>query len=254
MALLETLLRQCGGPPSSTDFCAIPDYTTSRARSQEITSETFRSLEVEPSLRAGLDTITTPAYTNSGLPNMTSPAATEEGVHSSQPWRIWPRSLVSCIFNIESLSMSKEQKSSNQRQSISICQSIPARHTEIYLTNLFWTHFHRVHPIIEARMISRNTHAGDTFYSESLHMCALAIGYRYADKTRPDIREMERGEEENALHCGARDLVSKSIEGPVNPSLVAALILLGDLDCGSGRGNQGWLWFQMAFRYVSNIV
>ncbi|KIH91924.1 hypothetical protein SPBR_01316 [Sporothrix brasiliensis 5110] len=99
---------------------------------------------------------------------------------------------------------------------------------------------------------SSNTSSG-SYYSPFLHMCMLSVGYRYADRTRPDVQAFATPDGESLLHEEAKRLVDSELQMPGGIPSLQALLLLGDLECGVGRYNTGWLYAGMACRLIFDL-
>ncbi|CAK7203427.1 hypothetical protein SEUCBS139899_006161 [Sporothrix eucalyptigena] len=105
-----------------------------------------------------------------------------------------------------------------------------------------------------ANIIGNNTASGNgSYYSPFLHVCMLAIGYRYADRTRPDVQAFATPDGESLLHEEAKRLVDHELQMPGGIPSLQALLLLGDLECGVGRYNTGWLYGGMACRLIFDL-
>lgn len=101
---------------------------------------------------------------------------------------------------------------------------------------------------------SSNTNTGSgSYYSPFLHVCMLAIGYRYADRTRPDVQAFATPDGESLLHEEAKRLVDHELQMPGGIPSLQSLLLLGDLECGVGRYNTGWLYAGMACRLIFDL-
>jgi len=126
--------------------------------------------------------------------------------------------------------------------------------THDYLMNLFWDHYNSVlHVIHQAAFEEERESGARRFYSGFLHVCVLAMGYRFADKTRPDMIRISLPDKENTLHREAKYMLEYEIEQPGGVPSIVALLLLGDLEAGVGRDNLGWLYAGMANRLCFEI-
>lgn len=126
--------------------------------------------------------------------------------------------------------------------------------THDYLLSLFWQYYNSViHVIHQAAFEEGRHHGGGQFYSGFLHLCVLATGYKFADHARPDISRISISERESILHREAKFMLDYEIEQPAGISSISALLLLGDLECGVGRDNVGWLYAGMANRLCFDI-
>jgi hypothetical protein len=138
------------------------------------------------------------------------------------------------------------------RRAEKIIQSL-SRETHDYLIDQFFQYYNSVIQIIdraalEADRISKSS----KFYSHFLHIAVLGMGYRAADMDRDDIRKITVNPRESTLHREAKDMLDIELERPGGIPSVQALLLLGDLECGVGRDNTGWMysgesWYEALF-------
>lgn len=118
-----------------------------------------------------------------------------------------------------------------------------SRETHDYLIDGFFQYYNSVIQIIdrdafEADRISKSS----KFYSHFLHVTVLATGYRAADVDREDMRKITVNPRESSLHREAKHMLDIELERPGGIPSVQALLLLGDLECGVGRDNTGWMY------------
>ncbi|KAF2404514.1 hypothetical protein EJ06DRAFT_207395 [Trichodelitschia bisporula] len=126
--------------------------------------------------------------------------------------------------------------------------------THEYLMELFWTYYNSVLHVLHKDAFYEDREQGRTqFYSPFLHICVLAMGYRFADKTRPDMQRISMPGRESTLHREAKYMMDFELERPGGIPSVVALLLLGDLECGVGRDNLGWLYAGIAVRIAFDI-
>jgi hypothetical protein len=112
-----------------------------------------------------------------------------------------------------------------------------------HLMECFWSHYNPVMQVVDREIFEEDRRAcGGLAYSELLHICILAMGYRHADTSRPDIRKLALPNKESTLHREAKYLVEFEFEKPGGITSVQALILLGQLEAGSGRDSVGWTY------------
>ncbi|CAJ0553000.1 Ff.00g010780.m01.CDS01 [Fusarium sp. VM40] len=129
-----------------------------------------------------------------------------------------------------------------------------SRETHDYLIDGFFQYYNSVIRIIdrdafEADRISKSS----KFYSHFLHVTVLATGYRAADVDREDMRKITVNPRESSLHREAKHMLDIELERPGGIPSVQALLLLGDLECGVGRDNTGWMYSGMANRLAFDI-
>ncbi|KAF1955049.1 hypothetical protein CC80DRAFT_475133 [Byssothecium circinans] len=151
-------------------------------------------------------------------------------------------------------SMANEQQTSEQaRRAEKIIRSLPLE-TYDYLMDLFWQCYNPVIHVLHQEAFNEDREAGRTqFYSGFLHVCVLAMGFRFADKKRTDIRRLALPQMESTLHREAKYMLDNELERPGGIPSVVALLLLGDLECGVGRDNLGWLYGGLAIRLAFDI-
>ncbi|KAH8655196.1 fungal-specific transcription factor domain-containing protein, partial [Xylariales sp. PMI_506] len=123
-----------------------------------------------------------------------------------------------------------------------------------YLMNMFWQHYNGVLVVIDREAFEADRDSQNPkFYSSFLHISMLAAGYRFADKDREDILKISLGNRESSLHREAKFMLDIELERPGGIPSVQALLLLGDLECGVGRDNTGWMYAGMANRLAFDI-
>lgn len=121
--------------------------------------------------------------------------------------------------------------------------------THEYLMDNFWQHYNSVlHVLHKDAFYEDREHGKTQFYSPFLHICVLAMGYRTADKSRPDMQTIALPQKESTLHREAKFMLECELERTGAIPSIIALLLLGDLECGVGRDNLGWLYSGMAMR------
>jgi hypothetical protein len=126
--------------------------------------------------------------------------------------------------------------------------------THDYLMDLFWQNYNSVLHVVHEEAFHEDKENGRSqFYSGFLHTCILAMGYRFADKSRPDMLRIALPERESTLHREAKYMLDCELERPGGIPSIAALLLLGDLECGVGRDNLGWLYAGMANRLCFDV-
>lgn len=126
--------------------------------------------------------------------------------------------------------------------------------THDYLLQLFWDHHNSVIPVVHREAFEEGRrNGGGLFYSGVLHVCLLAVGFRYAERNRPDISKISISQHESMLHMEAKFMVDSESEQPVTLSSIASLLLLGDLEYHAGRDNVGWRYAGMANRSCCEI-
>ncbi|KAL2024939.1 hypothetical protein VTK56DRAFT_3638 [Thermocarpiscus australiensis] len=126
--------------------------------------------------------------------------------------------------------------------------------THDHLMGRFWEYYNAFQQVVDEAAFETGRTAQDArFYSPFLHMTMLAIGYRFADWDREDVKGMTLGNRESALHRESRCLLEVELERPGGIPSVQALLLLADLEYGVGRDTTGWMYSGMANRLAFDI-
>lgn len=124
--------------------------------------------------------------------------------------------------------------------------------THDYLLDLFWEHYNATIHVVHEQCFQRDKDHGGDHYSGFLHICLLAMGYRFADKSRPDIKQLVLGNRESTLHREARYLLEYELEKAADQCTIQSLLILGDLECGVGRDNTGWMYTGKSLTLLSD--
>lgn len=112
-----------------------------------------------------------------------------------------------------------------------------------YLMSCFWNFYNSTLQVIDREAFEADRDAQNPkFYSSFLHITILAAGYRFADRDREDIRRITVGSRESTLHRESKYMLDIELERPGGIPSVQALLLLGDMECGVGRDNTGWMY------------
>lgn len=124
------------------------------------------------------------------------------------------------------------ESTEQSRRAEKIIRSLPME-TYDYLMETFWQCYNPVIHVLHQEAFNEDRETGKTqFYSGFLHVCVLAMGFRSADKTRPDIQRIMLPGMESTLHREAKYMLDQELERPGGIPSVVALLLLGDLECG----------------------
>lgn len=118
--------------------------------------------------------------------------------------------------------------------------------THDYLLDLYWKYYNSVlHIVSQDAFISglQNEPGAEPYYSRLLHVCLLAIGFRFADLDRPDMRELlTNNGRDSVLYAEAHHLLSLELDKIGGIPTVQALLLMSDLACGEGKERNGWMY------------
>ncbi|KPI41135.1 putative transcriptional regulatory protein [Cyphellophora attinorum] len=140
-----------------------------------------------------------------------------------------------------------------QRRAEKALRSI-SMETHDYLLGLFWEYYNCVIHVVHRAAFEEGMEAGrGPYYSGFLHLCILAAGYKFCDKERPDMQKIALPDKESTLQREAKYMLEYEIERPGGIPSITALLILGDLETGSGRDNLGWLYAGMANRLCFDI-
>jgi hypothetical protein len=83
------------------------------------------------------------------------------------------------------------------------------------------------------------------WHSEFLHVCLMAMGSRFAGSAWPGRRKVISGERETLVHKKAKEIFESGGEKLSGLPMVQALLILGDMECGVGRLESGWMYASM---------
>ncbi|KXJ86804.1 fungal-specific transcription factor domain-domain-containing protein [Microdochium bolleyi] len=123
-----------------------------------------------------------------------------------------------------------------------------------YLMETFWEYYNSVLHVIDQEAFEGDRDSQNPkFYSSFLHITVLAMGYFYSDKSRDDMMRITLGTRESTLHREAKYMLDTELEKPGGVSSVQALLILGDLECGLGRDNTGWMYAGMSNRLAFDV-
>ena len=118
--------------------------------------------------------------------------------------------------------------------------------THDHLMGCFWSYYDPVLQVVYRKLFEEDRQSGGGLaYSGFLHICILAMGYRYADPKRADIQKLTLRDKESTLHREAKYLVEFEFEEPGGIPSVQALLILAQLESGSGRDGVGWIYAGM---------
>lgn len=120
--------------------------------------------------------------------------------------------------------------------------------THDYLMDLYWAcHNSVIHMVHLDAFYSDQDKGGTQFYSTFLHLTMLATGFRYADKTRSDVKMMASsgagaGSASSTLHEKARAMAKLEIDRPGGIPAIQAFALMRGLEFSCGRDDTGWIF------------
>ena len=122
-------------------------------------------------------------------------------------------------------------------------RSIPSD-THDYLMDLYWDQSNSILPVVDkdAFLDDKNSNQSAN-YSPFLHLCLLATGFGYSDKSRAEIKNLLiTNTSESILDRELRRLSVYEVDRPMGITSIQALLLLCRLECMAGRENAGWLY------------
>ncbi|KAK4130605.1 hypothetical protein BT67DRAFT_359584, partial [Trichocladium antarcticum] len=126
--------------------------------------------------------------------------------------------------------------------------------THDHLIRCFWEYYNCTMQVADEAAFAAGLAARDPrFYSPFLHLTMLAIGYRFADLDRDDVKGLALENRESTLHREAKCVLEVELERSGGIPSVQALLLLADLECGVGRDTTGWMYSGMANRLAFDM-
>jgi len=130
-----------------------------------------------------------------------------------------------------------------QRYGLSILRDIP-QETQDYLLDLYWTYYNCVLFVVHREAFLSDMKEGrNAHYSAFLHLTLLAMGMRFADTSLPHVSGLLLGSgRESRIQREARRLVEFESASPGGLPSIQALLILGDLECATGRDGTGWMY------------
>ncbi|KAK4227298.1 fungal-specific transcription factor domain-containing protein [Podospora fimiseda] len=147
---------------------------------------------------------------------------------------------------------SQSRSGSASRASRTVDSLTPFTHD--YLLKCFWDHYDPGSPVVDQNSFETGRASQDArLYSPFLHLTMLAVGFRFADQAREDIKRLSAGSREGTLHREAKSLLNAELELPAGLPSVQGLLLLADLEFGIGRDSTGWLYLGIANRLAFDI-
>ncbi|KAF2138300.1 uncharacterized protein K452DRAFT_301259 [Aplosporella prunicola CBS 121167] len=152
-----------------------------------------------------------------------------------------------CVADRDGQAIEQAQRANNVIRHLS-----PETHD--YLLDLFWQHYNsNLHCVHREAFLEDYKHGGTQFYSPFLHICTLAIGYRYADRNHPEVQQLVLPHRESTLHREAKYMLDIELDRPGGIPQVAGMLLLANLECAVGRDHTGWLYSGIAVRLSFDI-
>lgn len=116
------------------------------------------------------------------------------------------------------------------------------RQTHDYLMDLFWSAYNNVFNLVDRDLFYKDKDSAGPHYSGFLHLCSLAMGFRFADKDRVDMQRLDLGNWHCTFHQGAKYLFETELESPSGLSTIQGLLILSDLECAVGEDRLGWMY------------
>jgi hypothetical protein len=160
-------------------------------------------------------------------------------------------------MHILSRSTSDQSKIPESFWPISVLVRDLSPETHDYLIDLFFDcHNSALHIVHKWAFFDDLKSGGSQFYSNFLHMTMLAAGYRYADKTRPDVKKLaipSPHSDSSTIHTKAKKMAELELVKPGGITSIQAFFLLGDLEVGIGKDDTGWMFAGMAFRLLFDV-
>jgi len=145
------------------------------------------------------------------------------------------------IFSRETHEAKSPSSLAIEQAAVKMIRQLPLD-THDYLLNLFWKNYNSVIEVVpQAPFLDGYKQGGDKYYSVFLHTIILAMGVRYADKSRPDIGVLMVSRYESKLQMMGKRLVEPAIETG-GLSAIQGILLLSDIENGCGKDIVGWMY------------
>jgi hypothetical protein len=122
--------------------------------------------------------------------------------------------------------------------------------THEHLMDCFWTSYNSVFNIVDEPVFYKHLGSNNLHYSCFLHICCLAMGFRFADMERPGVRSCSLGKGHSTFHEGAKYVFESELETPRGITTIQALLILSDLECAIGRDRLGWMYAGTPFHFL----
>ncbi|EKG18610.1 Transcription factor fungi [Macrophomina phaseolina MS6] len=163
-------------------------------------------------------------------------------------------SLMNCRLPSDKTSPSKSSEIVEHARRTTKTIRLLLQETHDYLMDLFWERFNSViHVIHKEAFLEDYEHGSSHFYSPFLYICILAVGFRYSDKSRPDIQRLALEPRESLFHREAKYIIDIELERPGGIPQVQAMVLLANCEYAVGRDHTGWLYSGMAVRLSFDV-
>lgn len=121
------------------------------------------------------------------------------------------------------------------KRSYRILADIPTE-LDSYLMDLFWNRYNNILCVIDQQAFTRDqANGGSTYYSGFLHLVCLAMGFRFADKGRPGMRQVTLDDTYSVFQREAKYILDRELEDPRGLTILQALLVLSDVECACGR-------------------
>lgn len=122
--------------------------------------------------------------------------------------------------------------------------------THEHLMSCFWYSYNNVLQVVDQIAFQQDQDEDELHYSGFLHICCLAMGFRFADKSRHDIKALDRGSRHSSFHESVRYMVETELDNPRGLTTIQGLLILSDLECAVGRDRSGWMYAGVACRFA----
>ncbi|EXJ68763.1 uncharacterized protein A1O5_07694 [Cladophialophora psammophila CBS 110553] len=129
---------------------------------------------------------------------------------------------------------------------------------DTYLIEVFWNRYNNALRIIDQQAFSRDRGNGDsTYYSPFLYLVCLAMGFRFANKSRQDMRQMTLNNGCSLFQREAKCVLDYELESPRGLTTIQAILVLSDVECAYGRDDLATIYVgiscRLAFDFGLNL-
>ncbi|KIX98584.1 uncharacterized protein Z520_05885 [Fonsecaea multimorphosa CBS 102226] len=145
-----------------------------------------------------------------------------------------------------------------EKHAYRILGDVPAQ-IQDYLMGLFWRCYNETFHIIDRDSFYRDLDIGaSASYSGFLHISCLAMGYLFADKKKPGMRDITVSDNLSVFHQEVKYILDGELEEPQGLTTIQTMLVLSDLQCALGMDDVGGLYAagiacRLAFDYGLNL-
>ena len=233
-------LNQPPTPPGSGDEDVVmADSEPARSLASAATTRTIYTHQIDPLL---LQQEMEPKKEAGGTRHILCARGTNVFDQSVGRARFFGPTANSHVFSRSAASLTRHDRPDQTHRVELLIASLRAA-THDHLMRCFWDYYNSWQQVVDEAAFEAGRRTQDPrFYSPFLHIAILAIGYRFADWDREDMKMITVANRESTLHMEAKAMVEVELEKPGGVPSVQALLMVADLECGAGRDATGWMY------------